>query len=51
MSFSVTVNDWLYCRKLGCKLSYAGFRQLHAQHHENVKRVVEAWCAHLARKQ
>lgn len=47
----MTVSDWLYCRKLGCGLSYAAFKQLHVEQEENVKRVVEAWCAHLWRKQ
>lgn len=45
-----TVNDWLYCRKMGCKLSYEEYIALYNEQRCAVEVVVAAWCGYFARK-
>lgn len=46
----ITVQDWLYSRKLGCRLSYAAYLALYAEQRCNIEAVVSAWCKHFMKR-
>jgi hypothetical protein len=46
----LTVKDWLYCRRIGCQLSYAAYLAFYVDKEENIKRVVSAYMRHFMSK-
>lgn len=50
MALRLTAKDWMYCRRLGCQLSYAAYHALYAEQRDNIEVVVSAWCKHFMKE-
>ena len=43
-SVKMSVLDWTYAKRMGCKFSYSDFQRLHVANNDRIQAVVTAYC-------